>query len=203
MRNLISPRAAVALAVGCTCLLAAGCSSGPVKVANPDYVAWAAFAPGSTVTFEGVQKTDAGKQRLRLTETLLAKDAEKVVLARTIQPLGGRKLAPPKVRKRAELARIDPADHPATHPEARITELGEKDLQIAGKTVRCVVREVQVHAKLDDFVATEQDVRIRVHRSDAVPGGLVRAHLWTQSDGGTFEVSGQVVTYRAIREDRR
>ena len=36
-----------------------GCNTAPVKVANPDYLAWAAFAPGSTVTFEGIQKTGA------------------------------------------------------------------------------------------------------------------------------------------------
>ena len=36
-----------------------GCQTPSVKVANPDYAAWAGFAVGSYTTYEGVQKTGA------------------------------------------------------------------------------------------------------------------------------------------------
>ena len=180
--------------------VAGGCKKPDVRVRNPDYVAWAAFAPGSYVTFQGVQKTSKGEQSLRMTDKLLSKDDEKVILERTITLLGDKGGRKPQVRRRAEFAQIDPADHPVTHPSAKLKVLGKEDVEVAGKTIRCEIREVRVRTKLDDLVRAEQDMTIRVHRSEVIPGAMARVVLRTKTDEHTSEVTGRVVEYKAVAE---
>ncbi len=184
----------------CAISFVSGCATDPVMVANPDYQAWARLLPGSYVTIEGTEVTGGRQQPIRMKERLVAKDAQRVVLERTIEYPGAKEKRKPQRTARIESAKIDPADHPLTHPDARIKDLGTQELKIAGKTFTCQVREVAVRTKLDSFVLEEQEITIKVYRCTRIPGAMAKAHLRSRTPEHTYEVSGQVVDYKAVWE---
>lgn len=187
----------------CMTGLTGGCGLGLIRVPNPDYLMWKNFAPGSSVTFEGVQKAGKTELRIRMTEKLLLKDKDKVRLERTIEVLVGDKKAGKNktyTTRREEPATIDPWDHPLTQPFAWITKLEPKEITIAGKTFLCKGRKLEAHAKIEGFVDNKQDVLIRAWRHPDIPGRLVKVFFKTKTRDHTSEVDGQVVAYKVVRE---
>ncbi len=187
----------------CMTGLTGGCGLGLITVPNPDYLMWKDFAPGSSVTFEGVQKTGKTELPLRVTEKLLLKDKDKVRLERTIEVLVGDK--DDKKNKsftacREEPARINPWDHPLTQPFAWITDLKPQEITIAGKKFLCKGRQLEAQAKIEGFVDNKQDLLIRGWRHPDIPGRVVKIVFKTKTLDHTSEVAGQVVAYKVVRE---
>ena len=189
--------------LACMTGLTGGCGLGLIRLPNPDYLMWKNFAPGSSVTFEGVQKAGKTELPIRVTEKLLLKDKDKVRLERTIEVLVGGKAGKKNktyTARREEQATIDPWDHPLTQPFARIKNLESKEITIAGKTFLCKGRQLEAHAKIEGFVANKQDLLIRAWRHPDIPGRVVKILFKTKTLDHTSEVAGQVVAYKAVRE---
>ena len=181
----------------CVTGLLAGCGQ-PTMVANPDYEAWARFAPGSYVTFEGTQRTGDTQQALRVTEKLVWKDAGKVVLERTIRLLDETKEGQPRAVSRVEAARIDPHDDPRTHPGATVRVVGSESVEVCGRTYECEVRELEVHARFDGFVEAMEDIRARASVHPGIPGRFAKIHLQAKTADHEFELSGRAVGLKAV-----
>ncbi|MBL7133453.1 MAG: hypothetical protein ISS78_05095 [Phycisphaerae bacterium] len=187
----------------CMTGLTGGCGLGLITVPNPDYLMWKNFAPGSSVTFEGLQKAGKTELSLRVTEKLLLKDKDKVRLERTIEVLVGDKDDKKNktfTARREEPARIDPWDHPLTQPFAWIKDLESQEITIAGKTFLCKGRQLEANAKIEGFVDNKQDILIRAWRHPDIPGRLVKVFFQTKTRDHTSEVAGQVVAYKVVRE---
>jgi hypothetical protein len=172
-------------------------------VTNPDYAAWADFTPGSYVTFEAVQATGEQEERIRVTEKLVTKNPERVILQRTVEALDDPSAGEPLVTPRVEQAQIDPADDPRTHPDAVIRTVGEEDITVAGRSFTCEVKEVEVHATFDGLVKSMEDVKATVHVHPDMPGNLVKLHLKAKTPHHQFEMAGQAVDFKVVaaRED--
>ena len=175
-------------------LLLTGCQI--FTVPNPDYAAWAHFEPGSYVTFEGEQRVGDEVQPIRITEKLIAKDAEYVLLERTTGDGSGP--AVPRVEK----ARIDPAEDPRTHPNAVIRDLGMEDVEVAGQIFHCPVRELELHAETEGFITNVQDMYGRAAVSPDMPGRFVKVFLRTKTPHHESEMTGQIVDFLAIRKEQ-
>ncbi|MCE5325227.1 MAG: hypothetical protein LLG01_02310 [Planctomycetaceae bacterium] len=174
------------------CLFVAMCGGcAPELVANPNYAGWASFLPGASVTMQGTQKDGKRTDQVTMTEKLVSRDAEKVVIERTVQLEQG----PPHVATRVEKALIDPADHPRTHPGAKVKPKGTQKILVGDKKVLCAVWELTVNAAVPGFVDQSQDMWIRSWRNTAVPGGLVKVLLKTKTTFRQIELDGQVTRF--------
>ena len=179
---------------------AAGGGCTPNTVDNPDYQAWITLKPGSYVTFEGHQIDGKKTEPLRLTDTLVAKDAERVIIDRKIMLTGADAKGQSAVARRVEWARIRPEDHLRTHPWARIKDKDPEQVVIDGKPHLCGVREVQARGKIEGITPQEQDLWVLAHVSPQVPGGIAKVHFKAKTLFHTVEVKGQVVKYEAKRD---
>lgn len=181
--------AAWAIITGIGLAACGGCASR--LVSNPNYSGWASFEPGASVTMQGTQKDGERTEQVTMTEKLVSRDPEKVVIERAVQLEGG----PPQVARRVEKAMIDPADHPRTHPGAKIRSAGEEPLSIEGKDVVCAVWELTVNAKIPGFVEQSQDMWIRSWRNPAIPGGLAKVVLKAKTRFHEIELNGRVTRF--------
>ncbi|MHC4985845.1 MAG: hypothetical protein ACYTFO_06790, partial [Planctomycetota bacterium] len=136
------------LLAGISGLLLAGCGE-LFTVPNPDYAAWVGFEPGSYVTFEGEQTIGTQTRSIRITEELVTKNKDYIILERTTELAGDTGDATPV--RRVESARIDPAEDPRTHPNAEIRDVGTETIEVAGEVFNCSVRELELHAKTVGF----------------------------------------------------
>ena len=165
------------------------------KVHNPDYERWAAFAPGSWVTFEGYQLTDGVKQPIRMTAKLVSKHADRLVVERTYLPLGAEGKEPTRVQNFFVQADINPADHPLTSPTAKIADLPPETLTIAGRTLICRARTVEAPG---EFAEYGRGVSATVYQNESLPGGMARVWLKSNKGDQPFEFRGDVVEF-AVR----
>lgn len=184
---------------------AGGCNNGDL-VANPSYKAWEAFEPGSIATLEGVRKTGdapAGR-KVRITQKLVEKTPDRVVIERTIQSLenveGKAMPTPPLVTKKAEPAMIDPEDNPRTHPQGKVKDLGAEDIRVKDRTYSCRLTEVSVHVEYGEPLPSKEDVLLRTAANPEIPGGTVRLFLSRQSSTHNLEIASQLVDFNAIRK---
>ncbi|MCE5279772.1 MAG: hypothetical protein ABFD92_20485 [Planctomycetaceae bacterium] len=180
---------ACAIIAGFCVAVFGGCQ--PELVANPNYAGWAPFETGASVTMQGTQKDGKRTENVTMTEKLVSKDAEKVVIERTVQLEKG----PPHVASRVEKAMIDPADHPRTHPSAKIKPKGTQKILVGDRKVLCAIWELTVNAAVPGFVDQSQDMWIRSWRNPAVPGGLVKVLLKTKTRFREIELDGQVTRF--------
>ncbi|MBP7936990.1 MAG: hypothetical protein KA354_20295 [Phycisphaerae bacterium] len=163
------------------------------KVRNPDYERWASLNPGASVTFEGYQVADGMKQPLRMTAKLMSKHEDRLLVERTYVPVGGSDKEPSRVQQFLVDAMINPAEHPLTKPDAKITELPAETITVAGKAFQCRVRTV---VAAGDFPEYGQGVSAKVWQNESLPGGMAR--VWLKSNKGSqpFEFQGRVVGYK-------
>ena len=188
------------LLVGC---FAAGCQTGPVMVANPDYEAWQAFKPGSYVVFDGTHTAEAETRRLRLTRTLVSKDGQGVVLEQRVELWSGGQAESNRAARRAHPARIDREGHYRTHPASRILDRGEEDVATGRRELRCRVEDLELTAKYEGFVGTTEQLRARMWSNPSVPGGLVKVDMTARTKTHESKVTGRVVDYKALTTQER
>jgi hypothetical protein len=160
------------------------------EVSNPDFTRWAAFAPGSYVVFEGYQEIDGVREPMRLKATLIAKDADRLVVERVFEPLGAAMSQLLLSRRFFVAATIKSAEHPFTHPQAKIRDLAPEEIDVAGRRLVCQGREVQAAAA---FAEWGSDVQATVYSHPEVPGGSVKIDLRTHMDGRPAAFAGRVV----------
>jgi len=160
------------------------------EVLNPDFTRWAAFTPGSYVVFEGYQEIDGVREPMRLKATLVAKDADRLLVERVFEPLGAAMNQLLVSRRFFVSATIKPAEHPFTHPQAKVRDLAAEEIDVAGRRLACQGREVQAAAA---FAEWGSDVLATVYSHPEVPGGSVRIDLRTHMEGRPAAFAGRVV----------
>jgi hypothetical protein len=160
------------------------------EVPNPDFTRWAAFAPGSYVVFDGYQESDGVREPMRLKATLVAKDADRLVIERTFEPLSATMNQLLLSRRFFVAATTKPEDNPFTHPQAKIRDLAPEEIDVAGRRLACQGREVQAAAA---FAEWGSDVRATVYSNPEVPSGSVKIDLRTHMEGRPVAFAGRVV----------
>src|SRR5262245_13341364 len=99
------------------------------QVDNPEYKGWAAFKPGSSVTYKvQMGETVAGEQK----STLKSVSDEEVVLTVEMSNAAGR-----------SMERKVPAKVPAAKAPNNVKE-GEEEIEAGGKKLKCATKEFEV-----------------------------------------------------------
>jgi hypothetical protein len=175
----------------------AGCGASPNLVPNPTYQAWSSFEPGSSATFQYSRKSGETKKDLRITQRLVEKNADRVLLERTVLEIGGATTRPAVVTRKSEPARIDPRDNPRTRPDATVKELCEEGVTVKDRTFACRVLDVEVHAVFGEPLPSTEDLHLRTWVHPEVPGGTVKMNLERHSPTHDLELSGQLIEFQA------
>lgn len=170
------------------------------RVRNPDYNRWAAFAPGSWITFQGYQLIKGEKQPIRMTARLVSLHEDKLVIERTYMPLEGASKQPLRVQTFVAMADILPEEHPLTKPGARTARLPGERLTVAGKPLDCEVRSVVARGQFPEW---GRDVSAKIYGNSTVPGGVVKVFLKAYKGAEPFEFDGQVVAYGTANSSTR
>lgn len=161
------------------------------KVRNPDYERWAGMNPGAWVTFEGDQVIDGVRQPLRMRAELISKHEDRLLVERSyVVNTGGSETT--RVQQFLVQAQIEPAEHPLTHPAAKMDEGPPENLTVSGRVLTARVRTVQASG---DFPEYGRDVWARIAQNDSVPGGMLKVWLKSSKNRRPYEVRGQVVAY--------
>ena len=135
------------------------------------YLHWAKFKPGSTATMTGEADNGGQKVKLDMTNTLVEVTKEKIVLeaTSTYSFAGKEQKSPP--RKRDVAAREE--------KKSEIKELGEEEIEAAGKKFKCKVIEGE-----GEGAGGAAKAKAKIWISEEVPGGAVKMIL--TGDKGTM-----------------
>jgi pimeloyl-ACP methyl ester carboxylesterase len=158
----------------------AGTSPPPGKVRDPDYQCWAPFAAGSWAILEGTCTHDGHTDACRIKTTLISKTVDSAVVEHDLTINGERPAAIPFRQRSILMADIDPQDHPITHPNAKVSRIGQVELSILGKSTKCDVTRIAVPGEFDFWGS---NIRAETYTASSVPGYLVRLDLSTMLDG--------------------
>ena len=161
----------------------AGTAPPPGKVRNPDYQCWAPFAPGSWAVLEGTCTHAGHTDACRIKTTLIFKTADSAVVEHDLTINGERLVDIPLRQRSILLANIDPQDHPLTHPNAKVSRIGQVELPILGKATKCDVTRIAVPGEFDFW---GDDIRAEIYTASVVPGYLARIELSTTIDGKQY-----------------
>jgi hypothetical protein len=141
---------------------------------NPQYALWAKQKVGSSITY-AVETQVAGQD---ITGTLVQKllevtpDQVTVEATQTVQMMGQSRTAQPS--KIVYKAKIPKSEEPQTklprNMKGSIKEVGEEDLDVAGKSIHCKVAEFEGTMQMPQ----NPTMKGKIWRSDQVPGGLVK-----------------------------
>jgi len=167
------------------------------KVRNPDYDRWANGPRDSTVTFEGFQEVNGVKQPLRVTARLISKHPDRLVIERTY--VSSDAAQPVRVQRFIMEAKIDPEEHPLTHPQAIIKELPGERVTIGGKSFGCRVRTIDCPAS---FAEWGRDIRCTLHTTDEIHGGIARISLQAFNTSNNLEMHSHldaIVANQSVR----
>ena len=154
------------------------------KVRTPDYQHWAPFAPGSWAILEGTCTRDGHTDVCRIKTTLIAKSADSAVVERELTINGQRPAEVPFRQRSILMADIDPEDHPATHPKAQVTRIGQVERPVLGKPTRCDVTQIAVPGQFDFW---GDNIRADAYTASRVPGYLTQLNLSTTLDGRQYQ----------------
>ncbi len=168
-------------------------------VANPRYVHWASFKPGSTVT--QVEKTTFGDPMAKLltpdgvdvkevTYKLLQVTPEKVVLETVVvehEFLSTIEQAPTKITFPAKIRK----SHLESVMRQANAKTGEEPLDVLGKTIPCKTIE-GAYPEMGD------QIQRKMWYTDAVPGGIVKQTRVTKHDGQL--VAETVLTVKSYKK---
>jgi len=156
----------------------------PGKVRNPDYQAWAPFAPGSWAVLKGTCTYDGHTDACRVKTTLISKTVDSAVVEHDLTINGERPIEIPCRQRSILMADIDPQDHPITHPRAEVTRIGQVEMSILGKSTKCDVTRIAVSEKCGFW---GDNIRAEAYTASSVPGYLARLKLCTTLDGERYE----------------
>jgi len=132
-------------------------------VDNPEYRGWAAFKPGSSVTFKIYQ--DGADRDMAQKMTLKSFD-ERQAVVETEMTMMGKPLGKATVRRIA--AKVAAADEP------KRTKEGEEEIDVAGKKLKCKCFEIEKAG------AGGKKMTLKFWVNDDVPGMAVRCDVTTE-----------------------
>lgn len=162
----------------------------PVQVPNPDYERWASFPPGTWTLLEGFHIQEDWREPVRIRETLVSVEPDKLMLERTFVLVNQEETTAPVHRLFVVMARIDPDEHPFTAPDSTVTEGPEEQpLSIGDQTYPCRVRTVRAKGTYEEWGTAPTAT---VYTNPDVPGGIVRIDLITRTEGREARYLGQV-----------
>jgi len=160
------------------------------QVPNPDYERWASFRPGTWTLLEGFHIQEDWREPIRIRETLVSVEPDKLMLERTFVLVNQEETTAPVHRLFVVMARIDSYEHPFTAPDSTIREgLEEQPLSIGDQTHPCRVRTVWAKGTYEEWGTAPTAT---VYTNPDVPGGIVRIDLTTRTEGQEARYLGQV-----------
>lgn len=165
-------------------------------VDNPDYTRWARFAPGSSVTVRATQTIDGTQTPLTLKSTLVARNADRVVIDRVFARDFGGDAGTPGPRRLFIPARIQPEEHPLTNPASTIAPLLPREFRIRGRSFSGEGRSVVAAGRSSTW---GDDASGTVYTSPEVPGGLLLIDMKTTLAGKPGAFAGELVDFKAVR----
>lgn len=157
------------------CFGVAVCHARAEQQDNQQYLHWAKFKPGSSVTMTGNVEGNAQKVQIDMTNTLVEVKPDKLVLESysTLNIAGQDRKSP--ARKR---------DVPAKEEKkAVVKEVGEEQIEAAGKKFKCKVIEGETDVAPGPGGASGK-AKAKIWIADEVPGGAVK--MVVTSDRGTM-----------------
>ncbi len=162
----------------------------PAQVPNPDYERWASFAPGTWTLLEGFHIQEAWREPIRIRETLVSVEPDKLMLERTFVLVNQEETTPPVHRLFVVMARIDSDEHPFTAPDSILTEEpDEQMLSIDDQAYACRVQTIRAKGTYEEWGTAPT---VTVYTNPNVPGGIVRVDLMTRTEGQEARYLGQV-----------
>lgn len=174
-----------------------GCAPPPDIVANPDYQAWVHFPPGTNVRFEGIQTIGEDSRPIIITEKLMSKDADRIILERVIERQDNGSEAQTSLWvERAEVAAMH---HPLTHPKAIIRPQEAETIDVGDRPFACEVVELKLKAPIQGFFEASEDVEGRLWQHADVPGRVVKVDLQAVAETYEYRLQGQVVSFEVAR----
>jgi hypothetical protein len=148
------------------------------------------------VTYVAKHKTSDESCTIRLTNKLLEKKPEYVIVERKVEILDGANKDRVGVTKFQRNAKILPQDHPATHPKAQVRETDSEDVRIGNKVYPCTILHIQVSDAIREFgLETEEQLEFKIWRCPEVPGCIVKADIKATAENHAFELSGRLVEF--------
>jgi hypothetical protein len=136
------------------------------QVDNPEYKGWAAFKPGSTVSFKYVKE---GSVQDSLQRTTLKSIDEKEAVLSTEFSMNGKVLGQATERK-------VPAKAPSAQAPANVKE-GEEEIEAGGKKLKCRTKE------FEKKLSTGKTGTVKIWVNEEVPG--MAAKIETTGEGGS------------------
>jgi hypothetical protein len=134
---------------------------------NPRYEAWADCKPESWVKVKMLMKTPQMEMTTEAVTKLIEKTDEKVVVETTTKiKFGDREMTPP-ARKEEISRKPDPK---AAAPK----ELGEEDVAVGGKTLKCKVYDWEMEA------GPGQKAKGKAWVSKEIPGGMAKGEFQSE-----------------------
>ncbi len=134
-------------------------------VDNPEYKGWAAFKPGSSVTYKYSPQEGGQKVTLKsITETDAVLETEIIYAGKTA----------PKTERKV----------PAKVPSAQVSKdakVGEEEIEVAGKPMKCRTREA------DKKLASGKTATVKVWVNEDIPGMAAQVQTLTEG-GGKFSM---------------
>jgi pimeloyl-ACP methyl ester carboxylesterase len=164
-------------------------------IRNPDYDRWVRFNPGSQTVFEGYQRTNGVKQRVRLIAKLVSKHEDTLVVERTYVSIGYENKQPVRVQNFFVQAWIRPQDHPLSSPDAEITRLNDKQINVGDRSLTCIVKTFRASGEFPEW---GRNVNGRVAMNSAVPGGAVQVYLKAHKKNQPYEFDRKVMKFVAF-----
>jgi hypothetical protein len=177
-------------------------------VSNPAYEGWEEFTPGSSVTFEGTTTINDFTQRVRMTDTLVAIDANQLTLERREELFDDEgNVVSDVTGEIIEKAEIFGVDSVITHPDTELDELDPIQISVAGRTFECEGTSFTLTTRIpvlqdifDGLFGVGQTTSGERYTSPAMPGGLVRGRLETIDDEVTTAIEGEIVDFHVVME---
>lgn len=187
------------VAVGVFAFLSAGCEQ--TQVTNPDYTCWKKFPPGSSVTFEGLQRVgDNNPETTTLTIDLIDLNDQHAVLRRTVA-FPSRADTSGKSQTSSEPRKIKKADHPETHPKTQKQFKGWGTIMIEDKKYPCTIWEYKTTHKVEKLGMDEDGTLVvKEWKSKDIPGGIARIEYEVSTPHQHYQIAGEVVTFHIEAE---
>jgi hypothetical protein len=165
------------------------------KVANPDYERWAHYEPGTWTRHAAELEHDGQRIPFELRAELIFK-SDVALLVERDPDLRSAAVDAELPRHLFVTAKIDPKNNPVTDPNAVITSQGEETLRVGGRSITCEVITVRATGR---SLVWGEDVTATVHRSDEVPGAIVKLEVETTVDGRRLRYEGMLEDFGGTR----